>query len=421
MVNGASPLQLTSHNATRWLFPVAFSFACLLFWWLPSILLRYLQLDDPIDSWTFVVSAAALGVFLLGYSLFRVTGRPWKRIRTSTIDWCEQFAYSATKLIAIPATLLGIRFGLYRAGVSYGQGENIPLAFQAVLYTHMFFAYMFLGSVQDLSGRNRRRVLLSIALVLFPRLIISLHWGRFFLGQTIVVILFIALARGWVRLSPKRWVQLFLLAAFIFFVPAWSRGDAFFGYDTSGQPTFLSFIKNGSTLHFFQEYRNTLHSECPPLLVSMTSKVIPYSLLGVCTIQVGDKKVTATLDNLLTRLNSNDLATGTGSIYIFELYISGGITAVILGSVLFGMSCRWFVESIGQRSLFSGIWAECLARSLMAPRGTLGYEYERIPSLLFATLAVIILCRCAEILCRQPMRPAGTGESRSLAESAIRS
>jgi len=46
---------------------------------------------------------------------------------------------------------------------------------------------------------------------------------------------------------------------------------------------------------------------------------------------------------------------------------------------------------IGKRSLFSGIWAECLTRALMAPRGSLGYVYERIPSLVLSTLLVIVV------------------------------
>jgi hypothetical protein len=46
---------------------------------------------------------------------------------------------------------------------------------------------------------------------------------------------------------------------------------------------------------------------------------------------------------------------------------------------------------VGKRSLFSGIWAECLTRALLAPRGDLGYVFERIPSLVCATLLVVLV------------------------------
>jgi hypothetical protein len=80
--------------------------------------------------------------------------------------------------------------------------------------------------------------------------------------------------------------------------------------------------------------------------------------------------------------------TGKGSNYLLELYLTGGIGAIILGSVIFGFTNRCFVQWISQRSLFAGIWAECLSRALFAPRSTLGYVYERIPSLLLATMIV---------------------------------
>jgi hypothetical protein len=169
-------------------------------------------------------------------------------------------------------------------------------------------------------------------------------------------------------------------------------------------PRWLDFFQGGSTLHFFQDDRRSIRSDCPPLLVSVTAKLIPYETLHVCTMDVGDAHNTvATLDHLLTRQNSNDLGTGTGSIYIFELYLTGGTPAIFIGSLLFGAICRRFVESMAYRSLFAGIWAECLVRALFAPRSTLGHVFERIPSLLIATLVVVVFCRWASILRHSPL------------------
>ena len=71
---------------------------------------------------------------------------------------------------------------------------------------------------------------------------------------------------------------------------------------------------------------------------------------------------------------------------------------MILGSIIFGLTCRKFVEWIGYRSLYAGIWAECLSRALLAPRGSLGYVYERIPSLVLATLCVEVFVWGAGVL-----------------------
>ncbi len=390
-------------NSLRRLFPLGFFVACLLFWWLPSILFRSVGLEDPIEAWTLRVSASALGIFLAGYFLPARMGSR-QVVSQGTIDLCERFSYSATKAVAIPAFIVGLNFAVYRAGMVYGEGNDIPLLTQAILYSHMFVAYMFIATVPDCEGANRRRVLIVSTLVILPRLFISLHWGRFFVGQTIVSILFLLLARGWIRVSFKRVVQLSLLALMILFVPSLTRGDPIGGNDARGIPRWLDYFQAGSTLQFFQNDRRAIHWDCPPLLVSMTAKIIPYTALHVCTMDVGEThNVIATLDHLLTRRNSNDLGSGAGSNYLLELYLTGGLPAIFIGSFLFGAISRRLVESMAYRSLFAGIWAECLVRALFAPRGNLGYVFERIPSLLLATLAVVVLCRWANILRHSPL------------------
>ncbi|HLH29601.1 MAG TPA: O-antigen polysaccharide polymerase Wzy, partial [Terriglobia bacterium] len=235
---------------------------------------------------------------------------------------------------------------------------------------------------------NARRILVVSVLVALPRLIISLRWGRFFFAQAAVPIIFIALARGWVRLSRKLILSFGVFAAFVIFVPALTRGDYFFGPNG-----LINFFSAGSTLRLFQDNVGLdLSGKCPPLLVSLTAKTIPYSLLNVCTMEyLGSKGWPATLDRILTE---NDPATegtleGTGSNYLLELYLTGGVTAIVLGSVVFGFSSRCFVRWIGRRSAFAGIWAECLSRALFAPRSNLGYVYEKIPALVVATLVAL--------------------------------
>jgi hypothetical protein len=64
---------------------------------------------------------------------------------------------------------------------------------------------------------------------------------------------------------------------------------------------------------------------------------------------------------------------------------------VVLGSLAFGFLCRLMTASLAARSLFSGIWAECLMRAVFAPRGTLGYVFEKVPWLVLATLLVALI------------------------------
>jgi hypothetical protein len=375
-------------NAASKTFLGALLVSCVLFWWLPSVLFRLvLHVEDPVGNWALWVSLLGVAVFAVGYSL------PPARFKiifpSYLIDSCEALAYQATLWMSIPAFLLAVQFFYFRSGVDYGQGEGLSLVHQAVFYTHLFLGFLFLGAART-SEQNRRRIVIASMLVILPRFIVSLHWGRFFLAQAVVPILLIALARGWMHLSFKRLVQLGMLAIVILFVPAFTRGDNFLGQDE-----LVTFFQSGSSLRLFQDNVDlNLSGRCPPLLVSLTDKLIPFGVLGFCTMEIyGVNGMPATLDRILTKNDPSTEGTlyGTGSNYLLELYLTGGIAAIVLGSALFGFTSRCFIEWIGERSVFAGIWAECLSRALFSPRGNVGYVYERIPSLILATLAVVAL------------------------------
>jgi hypothetical protein len=319
-----------------------------------------------------------------------VSGGSRIRFSETTLDACGELAFRASVLIFVPALIIAIVLFRSHTGITYGMGDPIPRPFQAVLYTHLFLGFMYLGAA-DPARQGWRRVLTVIILVTLPRLIESLHGGRFFLAQAVVPAILIATARGWIRFSLKRMLQFAALALVIVFVPPLTRGDAVIGQDESVQ-----FFAAGSTLQLFQDNQTlNLSGRCPPLLVSLTAKTIPYGLLGMCVIDFGGlKNMPATLNRILT---VNDPTTfdgtvaGTGSNYMLELDLFGGLSTVYAGSALFGFICRRFVGWIGMRSLFSGIWAECLTRALLAPRGDLGYVFERIPSLVLTTLLVVFV------------------------------
>jgi hypothetical protein len=291
-----------------------------------------------------------------------------------------------------------------RNGAAYGSGPPIPRPYQALWYTHLFFGFMFFGSAEPRRSGWKPIVVASILLTL-PRLVVALRGGRFFLAQAVVPALLIAYGRGWMRISLKRFLQLSLAALFLVFVPSITRGDAVVGQEES-----VRFFAAGSSLQLFQDNMDLdLTGRCPPLLISLAAKTVPFGPLGVCTLEVaGLKNMPATLGRILTVNDPstfNGLAGGTGSNYLLDLYLAGGMFAVYAGSALFGFSCRLFVGWTARRSLFSGIWAECLTRALFAPRNDLGYVYERIPSLILATLAVVFVVWAARLLRTEYSRP----------------
>jgi hypothetical protein len=388
----------------KWAFLFAFIFSCFLFWWLRSILLRFVfQFDDSVEDGTIAISILALLSFSAGY-LFPIFRRPVQRSSRVMLDACEEFAYKATLALFFPSLLVAIVLLRSHMTSDYGSADPTPTIDQAILYTHLFFGFMFIGAA-DPGREGYRRIWIAGLLLTLPRLIVSLHGARFFLAQALVPVLLIALARGWVRITARRMLQLAALVCFIIFVPAITRGDALLGPDRE-----LQMFMGSDVLGLFQKNTDiSLNDRCPPLFISLTAKTIPYNLLGACVIDIGGmKNLPATLERILTDNDPGSFhgtISGTGSNYLLELYVTGGLFAVYAGSALFGFSCRRFMEWTGARSLFSGVWAECLTRSLLAPRGNLGYVYERIPSLLIATAFVVLLV-AAERLLRREYQPA---------------
>lgn len=383
------------------LFLTAFLCSCFLFWWLVSFLYRVvLKVDDPVSNWSIGVSIVSALLFIAGFVLPH-SRKPTIALSEGTLNRCEVLSYKLTVLLFVPAVALSLAFAVVSYNKLYGQGGQIGSLDQLVYYLHLFCGFMYLGVV-DATQRSKRRILVAVILVVLPRVIISLHYGRVFLAQGVVPIAFIAVARGWIRLSTKRMLEFGALGLFILFVPAITRGDRIFGGDqadeTSSQqeiPQVVKFLAAGGSLNVFEEYLDLdVSQRCPVLMVSLTDKIIPYTALQACTLRLYGREVSANLDRLVTYEIGGDRAEfegGTGTSYLLELYLTGRMPAVVFGSLVFGFISRLFTMSLAGRSVFSGIWAECLMRAIFAPRSMLGYVFEKIPVLVFATTCVVLV------------------------------
>jgi hypothetical protein len=381
------------------LFLVAFLASCFWFWWLISLIYRFvLDIEDPVSNWSIGISILSAGVFVLAFLLTRARGRP-TAFAAETLDRCEGLAYKTTLLLFVPAIGIAVIFFISSVGKSYGQGGQIVLLDQALFYVQLFFGFMFLGVVRS-DAQSKRKIWLLMAVLILPRLLVSLDYGRVFVAQAVVPIVFIAVARGFIRLSWKRLSQIVLLGLFILVVPSMTRGDSMFSAAgdpaEANVPQIVNWIAAGSSLQVTQDYLDLdLTHRCPPLLVSLTGKLIPYALLHLCTVRLFGHEMAANLDRDVSyeMVGEGDPADieGTGTSYLLELYVSGGITALVIGSLLFGFACKHLAISMAERSVFSGIWAECLMRAILAPRGMLGYVFEKVPVLVLATLAIAAL------------------------------
>jgi hypothetical protein len=403
---------LAGARAISRLFVASFLASCLLFWWLLSFIYRLvLGVADPVTVSTLGMSALSAILFVAGFSLPRCKASE-SRISRSTLDGCERLSYRMTILLFPPVIVLAGIFAVSTIGHAYGTVE-VTFAEQIVFYLHLFFGFLFLGLVQD-GHQSKRRIWIAVVLIALPRFVASMNYGRMFLASGIVPLVLLAVARGFIPLSTKRTVQIAGLGLFIVFVPSIVRGDfSPPGGDAADAETspIVNWFSGGSTLLVTQRYLDLdLSRRCPPLLVSLTGKVIPYTFLHVCTISLSGAgaatEQAANLDRVVTyEVNGSDGSMydgGQGTSYLLELYVTGGLTGVVLGSFAFGAVCKLLTNAIVARSLFSGIWAECLMRAVFSPRGMLGYVFEKVPALLLLTMLVMLITREFR---SQPLRP----------------
>lgn len=372
------------------LFAGMFFFSCILFWWTPSLIFTYLLgVTDPVNLATIQLSMVAVLCFMAGFFGPQAKKVYLFKLSKNQVSAVGQLAGHLTRIIGPVSVATALYFFFYRSGIQYGEGEGLATWQQAIFYFHLFTFTLYLSTTDDFT-RNRGRWFLTVMISIIPRFIVSLAWGRFFFAQALVPLLLLAVARGWVKVNAKTLIGLALCALAIIFVPPAMRGDALIGNEE-----LISFLVNGSTLLLFQNNMETDFSQaCAPLLVSLTAKLVPYELLGVCTIDIwGQTGLPATLDRLLAyqEIGGANLLVGPGSNFLLELYVTGKVPAVIAGSLAFGYSCRFFCKAIAVPTVFGAIWLECLTRALFAPRSNLGYVFERIPSLMIVTMLFVAI------------------------------
>jgi hypothetical protein len=382
------------------LYLTSFFSSCFLFWWLPFIFTRlFLHLPGIVSNWAMAISIVSAIFYFVGYLLFP-TIAPFRVVSIDVINGCERLSEKMTIGLFFPSIAYALYFYILHLHDVYGE-YTIPFAAQGIFYAHLFFGFMYL-SIFRLEKHRKKSLWFAIAFILLPRILISLNYGRAFIAFGALPIVFIAISRGWLKVTVKGVAGVLLVGVCIVIVPAMLRGDLksqFGGVGRNNMRMFLGgWLSSGSSLVVFDKASAAnLLGECSPILVSLTEQIVPYETLGICTVPHGPGVSASDSAGIATYIINGDSFSyaGTGSTYILDLYWAGGIIAIIVGSIIMGATCRLFVSAVAYRSIFSGIWAESLVRSLFAVRGTYGYMYQRIPSLLFATFLCALIVRTA--------------------------
>ncbi len=391
----------------RFFYLYMFFLACVAFWWSPSIVLAFKGVDGFIKTETLLLSILAFGCFAVGYTFFSNKYYPLFTYPLSLLKKVNIVSRTITLLFSAPALLCAVLFFITRSALTYGEGDGVPLLYQAFFYAQLSFFFVYISTCDE-EERKSNLFWAIIIVTIAIRLIVSLQWGRFFLVQAVFPIFIVFAARKWIVFSLKNIVAFLLVGAFVVLAPAYFRGDFntaisitdeidFDKVDTEGAS--IEYMKASSTLKLFEDNKDDDYSNyCNPLVVSLTQKVVPYALLDMCVMDIWREKALATtMDRILAYKElgheaSQEVLAGPGSNYLIESYVSlYGVFGIVVVSFVFGVITAISFNSLTTASLFGSIWLEILTRGVLIPRGNVGYALERVPMLLLTTLVFILL------------------------------
>jgi len=285
-------------------------------------------------------------------------------------------------ILLFPVTAsTSIQFFLSRRGGQYGLTEPISSLEQLFYYTALGFFYLALSV--NLRHIPLKWLLLLVAVVLLPRLLITLIYSRIFIFLALVP-LFYALyfSRLNFKLSISRATLAFLILGLFVIVPALTRDTSIL----ASQQRFEALVMNGSSIPILEKYeRYGIEREQSFVFASVVLKTIPFPIPLPENYRVnvwGMEGAVATLDRVLSSYENQgreDVFFGTGSNFLHELYIDFGWMGVILGSILVGLFAA-YVEYRGVTSLFFRfLWLSILTSFLFLPRSNTGYFLEKLP------------------------------------------
>ncbi|GIW28294.1 MAG: hypothetical protein KatS3mg070_1657 [Meiothermus sp.] len=288
--------------------------------------------------------------------------------------------YFSLLLFPITATL-AVQFFLSRRGGQYGLTEPISSLEQLFFYAALSFFCLALSV--NLKHIPLKWILLLVAIVLLPRLLVSLVYSRIFIFLALVPLLYsLYFSRLNYKLSPSKATVAFGVLALFVILPALTRDTSI----VASQQRFEALVMNGSSIPILEKYEQyDIQRNQSYVFASVILKAIPFSIPLPENYRVnvwGIEGAVATLDRVLSSYENQareDLFYGTGSNYLHELYIDFGWLGVIVGSILVALVAS-YMEYKGVQSLFFRfIWLSVLTSFLFLPRSNVGYFVEKLP------------------------------------------
>lgn len=368
-----------------------FMLGVMAFWVVPEVIrIQVFQQyqDDSVYEYLGISAAIVALSYLVSIALIRRANG--YDVADEESEAVRRFCARVIAYLSPLCFVLAFSFLATRWNVEYGEGDSIPYVYQIGLYSHLYAYFVYLRFVDEREVRSRRFLLLSLAVVL-PRLLIATHWGRFFVGQAILPLMFAVLIGGKVNVKLRHVLMIVLGAASIYFVLPMMRGDE---VTDGGSESLLKFIAAGGPVSLVGQV-DDVNRAYPDVNFLMTGLVGPFAP-GLLTPEEridiwGQEGAPLTLDRAFAALEGVGFysLTGPGSVYVADLLVLGGLPVLIAGSIVIGafLALTRFVYRLNP--LASLALFDIASKIVFLPRTSFTYLIDRI---------VVLTVICAVLL-----------------------
>lgn len=361
------------------------------FWAVPEAIRIYVFQQYQEES-VYGYLALSAAVVALSYAAFTfwLKRTPLKQLIGHEVEAARRISTQLITYLAPVSATLAVAFLGMRWGTEYGEGDSMPYAFQIVFYSHLYAFFFYLRFVDEREIRKRRFLLLSVAVVL-PRLLIATHWGRFFVGQAVLPLVFAILVGGGVVVRARHVLMIVAGAVCIYFVLPMLRGD---DVAQDGSESVLKFIAAGGPVSLVGQVED-VNRAFPNVNFLKTGLVGPFApglLSSDERIDIwGQEGAPLTLDRAFASLEGIGFysLTGPGSVYVADLLVLGGMAALVAGSVVIGgfLAATRFLYRLNP--LVSLALFDIVSKIIFLPRTSFTYLIDRI---------VVLTLFCAVLL-----------------------
>lgn len=371
-----------------------FSFiSAVAFFWLGAIVAIYSlqEVERYLSGTSFLMLSVSLGCVCLSYAW--VSSRALRSARGGAsggnAEEIFRLCLALFLVSSVPAFILSLERFISQAGVDYLEMDSagLPLQMSAYAALYFYFACICLSNKQYVSVRAYFGLFI---LVMLPRLLLSSIAGRFVAVMPVVAFLLIGFSRGYISFRPKLFLVCVLSAGYVLVVhPMVRAGEDF---DISGEVV-LSILLRSGPVNLMEQLddvsREFYHVNF--LRTGLVGNVLPSFLPAIEKEDLWKREGLAlTADRAFAIYEGAGFEEmfGPGSIYVGELFLIGGWSAIVVGSLVLGA----LMAAAQKMSSYSTIWILPLidfsVKVPFVPRSNMTYMLERAIPLLLLALAI---------------------------------